>query len=259
MTARSASSATYILVAIILLRWWCGLAYSMNVPAWEAYDEPGHFSYAVTLAITTQLPDAEEAARNPEAIQPPLYYALMATMLRLTGTDVTTYQAPDRNPQFYANNGSVNYALHRRQLTPAAQDSETALRFLRLFTLLTTLPAVAIAYRLFKLLHTSGLVVSTLLFALWPQALFNGSMVTNDALALTLGTLLSWRMLRALRAGLTVREMLLTLVLISVGAMVKLNLMLMVFPFGVLLILTTRRRTLLLIGTILVIGDFDPA
>lgn len=248
----STRAALIAVLTILLLRLGIGIDYSLSVPAWEAYDEPGHFSYAVTLANLARLPTTEEAAQNPEAIQPPLYYALMAVMLRISGTDTSGFQLPDRNPQFYANNGSVNYALHRSQPSASAERDETALHFLRLFTLLFTLPAVAFAYRLVRLLGAQHFALCTFLFALWPQALFNGAMVTNDALTLTLGTLITWLLVRALRVGMSLRAGMMILLVIGIGAMVKLNLLLMLIPFGVAIVLKARRRVILIVGAVVV-------
>jgi hypothetical protein len=247
------------------VRWWAGLRVSLAVPAWEAYDEPAHFAYVVTLATTGRLPQAPEtvqitqAAHTPERIQPPLYYAVMAAALWLSGTEVAQFVYPDRNPYFYFGVGNPNYALHREPPLPRRAEIERALRLSRLLSLLLTLPAAAFVWRAAALVWSpnvsphgtlntlntlnmsdaagaAGAVGAALLIALWPQALFNGSMVTNDAPMLTLGAATVYALLRLTRLPLTRGRGALVLGLIGVGMLVKLTMLLMLLPFGWLLL-----------------------
>lgn len=98
----------HLLLALILLVYLLlATLYAVNVPAWQAPDEPAHFNYIHELATTGQMPvlrmgDYDEATireltsqRFPpelsiaplryEAHQPPLYYLLGAAVFRLTG------------------------------------------------------------------------------------------------------------------------------------------------------------------------------
>jgi hypothetical protein len=101
----------HLLLALILLVYLVLAAlYAINVPAWQAPDEPAHFNYIHELATTGQIPvlrmgDYDEAyileltsRRFPpelsiaplryEAHQPPLYYLLGAGVFRLSGGDL---------------------------------------------------------------------------------------------------------------------------------------------------------------------------
>lgn len=100
--------ARHLLLALILLVYLLlATLYAVNVPAWQAPDEPAHFNYVHELASTGQIPvlrlgDYDEAyirlltsQRFPpelsiaslryEAHQPPAYYLLAALVFRLTG------------------------------------------------------------------------------------------------------------------------------------------------------------------------------
>jgi hypothetical protein len=104
----AAMRARYLLLALILLAYVALAAlYAINLPAWQAPDEPAHYNYIHELAATGQLPvlrvgDYDQAyieqltgQRFPpelsvaplryEAHQPPLYYLLGAGIFRLTG------------------------------------------------------------------------------------------------------------------------------------------------------------------------------
>lgn len=100
--------ARHLWLALILLVYLAlATLYAVNVPAWQAPDEPAHFNYIHELASTGQIPvlrlgDYDEAyirlltsQRFPpelsiaslryEAHQPPAYYLLGALVFRVTG------------------------------------------------------------------------------------------------------------------------------------------------------------------------------
>ena len=100
----------YLLALILLVYLVLATLYAVNVPAWQAPDEPAHFNYIHELATTGQIPvlrmgDYDEAyirlltsQRFPpelsiaslryEAHQPPAYYLLGALVFRSTGGDL---------------------------------------------------------------------------------------------------------------------------------------------------------------------------
>jgi 4-amino-4-deoxy-L-arabinose transferase-like glycosyltransferase len=103
-----AMHSRHLLLALILLVYLAlATLYAVNVPAWQAPDEPAHYNYIHELAATGQFPvlrmgDYDEAyirlltrQRFPpelsieplryEAHQPPLYYLLGAGVFRLAG------------------------------------------------------------------------------------------------------------------------------------------------------------------------------
>ncbi len=98
----------HLLLALILLVYLIlATLYAVNVPAWQAPDEPAHFNYIHELATSGQIPvlrmgDYDEsyirlltsrrfppelsiAALRYEAHQPPAYYLLGALVFRVTG------------------------------------------------------------------------------------------------------------------------------------------------------------------------------
>ncbi len=106
-----AMHARHLLLALILLVYLLlATLYAVNVPAWQAPDEPAHFNFIQELATTGQLPvlrmgDYDEATirlltsrRFPpelsiaplryEAHQPPLYYLLGTGVFRLIGDEL---------------------------------------------------------------------------------------------------------------------------------------------------------------------------
>ena len=106
-----AMHARHLLLALILLVYLLlATLYAVNVPAWQAPDEPAHFNYIHELATTGQIPvlragDYDEAynraltsQRFPpelsiaplryEAHQPPLYYLLGAAIFRVSGGEL---------------------------------------------------------------------------------------------------------------------------------------------------------------------------
>src|SRR5215468_10532567 len=159
------------LVILILLHFWFGLNMILAVPSWEAYDEPGHFGYAASIAAHGTLPQEADAEPNPERIQPPLYYLGLAAFLRLSGSDVSEFHFPEQNPQFYFNDHQMAYALHPARTTSDRQ-LEIILFASRVATLLFSLAAIPFVYLAARRLWPSDYVMpiaSTALVALWPQ------------------------------------------------------------------------------------------
>ncbi len=107
----AAMHARHLMLALILLVYLAlATLYAVNVPAWQAPDEPAHFNYIHELAATGQIPvlrmgdydegyiqqltgqrfppDLSTAPLRYEAHQPPLHYLLGAGIFRLTGGDL---------------------------------------------------------------------------------------------------------------------------------------------------------------------------
>lgn len=230
---RTAPFSVLCISLILLLRVSFGLAYVHTVPPWEASDEPFHLAYALHLAERGTLPGPDD---TPESIQPPAYYALVAGWLRLSGTSTMALWPPPRNPYFYENNGSVNFALHLRTQPDDARNL-SALYMARLFSLLVSLVGVPFVY-LYGLrfgLGAGGSLIASALYAFWPQNVLNTSTVTNDGLSAVVGTILLW--LLASRRP----HFLLALLVCLGGAVVKLNILPLLLPVALAALGTTRR------------------
>jgi len=98
------------LVLIVVLYLLLAVIYAVQVPAWQAPDEPAHYTYVHELAVTGQFPvlrmgdydqaylEHLKAARFPsdlsiapiryEAHQPPLYYLLAGLVFRATSGEL---------------------------------------------------------------------------------------------------------------------------------------------------------------------------
>ena len=104
----SRTSATLILLAILMAYLAIGAAYAITVPYWQAPDEPAHYNYIKYIVEHTALPVLqpgdydqaynEEFTRTPQNVQrksieplryenysPPLYYLLAAPVYAVTG------------------------------------------------------------------------------------------------------------------------------------------------------------------------------
>src|SRR5258708_38010837 len=104
--------ALVAIALLILLHFWFGLNMILALPSWEAYDEPGHFGYAASIAARSTFPQETDANPNPERIQPPLYYLALAAFLRFSGSGLVRLHVTEQNPQFYFNDHQIAYALH---------------------------------------------------------------------------------------------------------------------------------------------------
>jgi Predicted membrane protein (DUF2142) len=238
-----------IVCLLVLLRFAFGINYCLAVPAWEAYDEPGHFAYAASLATHKALPQETDAVPNPERIQPPLYYLGLAAFLTVSGTDVGAFRFPATYPYFYYGTSGVNYALHPLNMSPERRQIEVALLFSRVASLLLSLlgiPFAFLAARLVWPLRPALQVAAVAIFALWPQYLFNGSMVTNDSPTPVLGALLTWLLLRFQVKRPSVRLGLICLLIIVAVTFVKLNMLMFLLPLVVVVILSASPRLIAL-------------
>jgi 4-amino-4-deoxy-L-arabinose transferase-like glycosyltransferase len=175
---------------ILLLYLALGLAYALLTPLWQAPDEPAHFNNIVAIATTGHLPElrpgdydqayleALKAAHFPpelsiapvryEAHQPPLYYALMTPLYRVT-----------------ASLGQQNQA-----------------RALRLFNLLIGLEIISFiwlaGHRLFPHRPRVALLAAGAV-AFLPMHIAMTASINNDALAELFIAAVMLRLLRALR------------------------------------------------------------
>lgn len=228
------------LLLLLAARLAVGLVYSQVAPAWEAYDEDGHFAYADYLAShhSLVLPANDPiAAQIWEKFQPPLYYDLIAPLVGLFERG-PTFQSPARNPYLSNGDAGVNYALHPALQSTQDQAQDQALRAGRaasvLISTLSVLPVFLAARRLWPR-AASTRWLATGLYAFWPQFLFVGSMLSNDVLITALSALAvllavdlalgGFRLSRALAVALTVGLALLTklngaaLIVLAAGAL----------------------------------------
>jgi hypothetical protein len=75
------------LIAVLVLYLGMAVGYSLTVPIFETPDEPAHFLYANDLAAGDGLPILDYSESPKEYHQPPLYYWLVAGVMRWFDTD----------------------------------------------------------------------------------------------------------------------------------------------------------------------------
>ena len=216
------------LALLLAARLALGLAYSQVVPAWESFDEDGHFAYARYLALHHSLvlrPNDPEAGQIWEKFQPPLYYDLIAPVIALFDLG-STFIGPARNPYLAAGDAGVNYALHEVVTPPAEHSIELALRAGRaagvLISTLSVLPVFLAARRLWPR-EPAAVWTVTVLYAFWPQFLFVGSMLTNDVLITALSAAAVWLAVELVLVGFQLRQALTLSALVGLGLITKLN------------------------------------
>jgi 4-amino-4-deoxy-L-arabinose transferase-like glycosyltransferase len=185
------------LILLLAARLALGLAYSQAVPAWESYDEDGHFAYARYLAEHHSLilpPNDPEAAQIWEKFQPPLYYDLIAPIIGFFDLG-PSFGGLARNPYFTNGDAGVNYTLHTTQKSPAERSIERALATGRaagvVISTLSVLPIFWLARQLWPR-EPGTRWLAVVAYAFWPQFLFVGSMLTNDVLITALSALALW-------------------------------------------------------------------
>ncbi len=193
-----------VLLFLLGFRLVLGLAYSAVIPPWEGVDEDAHFSYAQYLATHGHLLESAdpEAAAIRENHQPPLYYALIAAIVAPLGAS-QPYPDVTLNPYLPYGSG-YNHAIQPFQRDGAALSLIRALYATRALTVLlvtaSALAVYAVARRLWPA-DTLAALVATALYAFWPQALYLGSVVNNDALALALSALVLYAAVRVAQDG----------------------------------------------------------
>ena len=132
-TSSRRRSAGVGLIVLLALRFVLGVYYSLAVPPWESYDEPGHFQYARYLAVTGHLldPNDPEAQSIWSRFQPPLYYLLVAPFIASFDLGQHALE-PELNPYFTGGIAGLNYAVAFASPTPDQSAQLAALTTMRL-------------------------------------------------------------------------------------------------------------------------------
>lgn len=198
------------LVCVLTLYVILALIYSLTVPIFEAPDEPAHFLYANDLADGDGLPVLDYSQSPREYHQPPLYYWLLAGVLRWFDTDGYK-QFTVRNPHAAISDastfGNKNVYLHdpKRQGWPFKGLSLAihAGRLLSIgFGVMTIWAAYSLALKVFsppgpgQLPHSVrpiGLAAAAAsIVAFNPQFLFISGALNNDNAVAALSSLALW-------------------------------------------------------------------
>jgi hypothetical protein len=184
-----------LLVGYVVL----GSVYAGITPPFEKPDENWHFAYAMYLASTGQLPvqrlEAPEHLARQEGDQAPLYYGLLAAVIRLMGPERVSrgYETlATRNPS-YGYRGPLapdndNVFVHGRCEGDCRWTVRAvyAGRGLSLLLGLAALVAAAVALRLIFPAEPALLLAVVGAMAFNPQFLHMASAVSNDVLTVAL-------------------------------------------------------------------------
>ncbi len=253
--ARSAGVGLFVLLA---LRFVLGVYYSLAVPPWESYDEPGHYQYARYLAVTGHLldPNDPEAQSIWSRFQPPLYYVLVAPFIASFDLGQHALE-PEQNPYFTGGIAGLNYAVAFAAPTPDQSAQLAALAVMRLVGVaISTASTVFIFLAARRLWPRSpwGALAAASLYAFWPQFVFIGSMATNDLLITSLAAVLVYLVVRTQQEGLTLVHAGLLAAVTGAALLTKLNGLAFVVPAGLVILLGAvkqRRTALIALGGLL--------
>lgn len=207
------------------------LLYAAVTPPFEAPDEASHFLYIHNILQTRQLPVLEDRAAmfSSQSVQrhhPPLYYLIGAVLVSWTKRDdAAAYLHP--NP--FASIGVVadnNQNVYLHPIPSPNGDTLTAIRVLRLYSILLATGTVWLIYRSGRLItgksHT-GLLAALLVISI-PTFVHISASINNDNLVTLLhaaGIYLCLRMWQQQR--ISAWDMVLASILLSAVALTKIN------------------------------------
>jgi 4-amino-4-deoxy-L-arabinose transferase-like glycosyltransferase len=249
------------LVLVVALYLLLGSFYLINIPALEKPDEEWHYAYVVYLLDKGKLPPiSTDETINPaqqEAGQPPLYYLLAATTVRLFGLNAPPLNLTPNPYWGYPSPGTVNDNKNR-YIHPPNELFSSPLRTLlalRVLSLLLGIGTILSVYGLARVLGLSWAIAlaSSLAVVFLPQYLFITTSVSNDGLVTTLSSLALWALVVAVQREHDARQWGLFGALAGLAALTKLSaLLLPVLGVMFAVLLGWRRRSIkiVLIGSI---------
>ncbi|MBK6769641.1 MAG: glycosyltransferase family 39 protein [Ardenticatenales bacterium] len=205
-----------VLLALLALMIPLALAWWLFVPPWEAPDGIWHWHFAAHLADGGGLPRSVEEARDApwrqEGSQPPLYYALVALVVRPfdRGDSATAMRDnPHAAVGVTTAGGNVNRVVHppgeRFPWHGVARAARAAGLVSLALAVVAVLATFAAARRLLPDLPDVALAAAATV-ALSPATLFFGTQVSNDIAALAAGAIVLWAVARVLDGGATARN-----------------------------------------------------
>src|SRR5574341_856260 len=232
------------LAFLLTVRLALGLLYSITVPIWESYDEDGHFAYARYLVKQRTLlqPGDPEAEKLWEKFQPPLYYLLIAPFI--AGFDLgETFQRPELNPYRLVQDGGFNYAIHPDHLEGAPLSIFLAVQVARSVSVILGTAGTGMFYLATRCIwpaEPKTAWAAACVYAFWPQFLFTGSMVTNDALVTALATALFYFAVRLALDRFRLGRALALGVLLGAALLTKLNAIALLPVFVIALLMSLQ-------------------
>ena len=176
------------------------LWYSVTVPIFEGPDESSHYKVAYGLLSTGHLPVLNYAVSGEEEHQPPLYYTLVASVLRLVdagAADGFMLRNPHAAISAVDSLGNKNAFLHG---DPAERwpfrDVPLAVHMARLvsmaFGVLTVVATYGIGVGVFGRTRPGLAAAPAAVVAFTPQFVFISGAINNDSAIAALSALVLW-------------------------------------------------------------------
>lgn len=191
---------------MLLLHLALAAAFSVTIPLGEAPDEPAHLSYARFIAQHGRLPAtlAEREAAGYRSAWPSLYHTLAAGPLAAVGdAPPTRLKAVGDTPRrlIPTNGQTIAAYLHTTDEAWPWRGLPLAWHLSRFISVGLSTLAVAVTYAVaWQVTRRRGLALSAAaLHATLPQALFTGSVVSDDTLLVLLSGLILLTMVAATR------------------------------------------------------------
>jgi hypothetical protein len=179
------------------------LTYSVIVPLFETPDEVWHYSFVWHLARTGELPlqdPADVQLWRQEGSQPPLYYALAASLTAFIPSDDLPdliYPNPHVDLGLVTPDGNINSIVHTPREAWPWRGAVLAVHINRLFSVLLGAGTVLAIYALGRILwpERPALALLAMSFVAFnPMFLFIAGSVNNDNLVILLATLTLWQL-----------------------------------------------------------------
>lgn len=223
-----------VLIVFVIL----SLGWSLAVPVFEAPDEPDHLQYVLFVADNLRVPNlwTDAHAAGIEALQPPLYYLILGTLVRLTGLP-HPFVHPTPNPDFsfLKVDSPINYFL-------PSDESFPYVYFLRILSISFGMITVACTYIMAALLGADRKIrlATSAAVAFLPQFTFISTSVSNDSLAAMLSAIsIVWLTQLIMSDHSTLLEAGIFGLLCGFALVTKLN-TIFLMPFGLLILFLVR-------------------
>jgi 4-amino-4-deoxy-L-arabinose transferase-like glycosyltransferase len=228
------------------------------LPVLEGNDEEFHYNYLVWLRSQDRLPDRltfRTNGINQMSGQPPLTYWLTGTLFDLINlpdsgpkVDVSTIHNPWGAPltRWRRTDNLTLYMHGPDEQLFGHPEAVIGIRVARLISLLYALIAVIGAYgasrEFFRGKHEAWALTATAVFAFTPLMVYIGAYVSNDVSGIAFATLVIWQTLRILRLGATPQRLVIAGVLLGLGALSKVNTLLVAPGVGLALLFDWRNH-----------------
>lgn len=216
-SAQRQHSPLLLLLAVFLI---LTIVYARATPPLEASDELWHMGFIIQLATNGELPVQNPAAETiweQEGSQPPLYYAIVSQLVRLTGVPTDFEGDFQHNPHSRIGVptavGNKNIVLH-----PVGPETTQAVFVGRAFSIFLGLVTLTATYFGAEIIGGRRIaLLAVAIAALNPMFIFITASVNNDNLVTALNSVIIYLMLLTLRDGFHTRRSLLIAVLTTLS------------------------------------------